>query len=62
MDLIRKFCKIAVALFEYAKEEAGEDESFPNDEEVTLSFEHEGKKYNVCITASEVKDGEQNDN
>lgn len=53
MDLIRYFCKIAVALFEQMKEEVGEIE-FRGDEEVTLSFDHEGKKYNVRITAENI--------
>ena len=59
MDLIHEFCKIAVALVEYAKREAEED--FVDGDDVNLSFEHKGKRYNICITASEVKDGEQNE-
>ena len=57
-DLIHEFCKTAAALVEYAKREAEED--FVDGDEVNLSFENKGKRYNICITASEVKDGEQN--
>ena len=58
MDLIHEFCKISAVLVEYAKEA---EEDFVDGDEVNLSFEHKGKKYNVCITASEIKDGEDNE-
>ena len=58
MNLIHEFCKIAAVLVEYAKKA---EEDFVDGDEVNLSFEHKGKKYNVCITASEIKDGEDNE-
>ena len=48
MDLMKEFCKIAVALVELA----GED--MEKDDNITVSFESNGKKYNVCITVCDL--------
>lgn len=48
MDLMKDFCKIAVALVELA----GED--MEKDDNITVSFESNGKKYNVCITVCDL--------
>lgn len=59
MDLIYDFCKMAVTLIEYGKRETGED--FVEGDDVNLSFVYKDKRYNICITVSEVKDGEYNE-
>lgn len=53
-DILKTFCSIAATLVEVTEEENGK--RFTKNDNITLSFESDGRKHTVCITVEEEKE------